>query len=153
MEKEKKEQSQGTCSAVKGCCKCKDPENSDPETEEERAFEKTIDKLINQPEKSSEALISTSSKRRKRQTEDMSEEEKPFNFTEYNTVDVTKFKIPAVNVSSTKIILAGLKHFSEYRIQILSCQDENATENWCSKSSRQKVLRTKPIRKSYFCRN
>jgi len=145
MEKEKKEQSQGTCSAVKGCCKCKDTKDSDPETEEERVFEKAIDQIRNQPEKSPDALVSTTSKRKKRKIQELNEEEGPLNFTEYTMVDVTKSKIPAVNVSSTKIILSGLKHFSEYRIQILSCQDEKAVENWCSKSSRQKILRTKPI--------
>ncbi|KAE9548241.1 hypothetical protein FO519_008549 [Halicephalobus sp. NKZ332] len=127
MEKEKREKNQRTCSKVKDCCNCKDAETPDSEDSEMEALEEI-----------SNCLVPTVT----------SGEKEPGDLDKCIFVNVTEFaamNINAVNVSSTKIILSGLKHFTEYEVQVLSCQDEMAIEHWCSKTSKGRVLRTKPL--------
>ncbi|KAE9552632.1 hypothetical protein FO519_004145 [Halicephalobus sp. NKZ332] len=143
LEKEKREKNQGTCSKIKGCCKCKEVETPDSEDSETKTFEEVVNKKINKPEEIPDSLVSVS-RRKKRESENF-DEDSFVNMTEFTVVNITDLNITAVNVSNTKIILSGLKHFTEYKIQILSCQDITAIENWCSKTSKERILRTKPL--------
>ena len=52
-----------------------------------------------------------------------------------------------INITSTRIVITNLKHYTEYNIQIVACQDERAIENFCSKQVASKFIRTGSIRK------
>lgn len=51
------------------------------------------------------------------------------------------------NVTSTKLVITGLVHYTEYHIQVVACQDVTAIENYCSKQASSRFVRTDPIRK------
>uniref|UniRef100_A0AC35FXE4 Receptor protein-tyrosine kinase n=1 Tax=Panagrolaimus sp. PS1159 TaxID=55785 RepID=A0AC35FXE4_9BILA len=49
------------------------------------------------------------------------------------------------NVTSTRIVITGLVHYTEYHIQVVACQDVTAPENYCSKQASSRFIRTDPI--------
>uniref|UniRef100_A0A914Q0P6 Fibronectin type-III domain-containing protein n=1 Tax=Panagrolaimus davidi TaxID=227884 RepID=A0A914Q0P6_9BILA len=49
------------------------------------------------------------------------------------------------NISTTRVILSGLFHYTEYYIQIIACQDITVPENFCSKQAASRIIRTHPI--------
>uniref|UniRef100_A0AC34GWW9 Receptor protein-tyrosine kinase n=1 Tax=Panagrolaimus sp. ES5 TaxID=591445 RepID=A0AC34GWW9_9BILA len=77
------------------------------------------------------------------------EEEKPHNSianTEiYPEIYNENITFGRANISSTRVILTGLQHFTEYSIQIIACQDTAEPENSCSKNAAFKIVRTEPF--------
>lgn len=51
-----------------------------------------------------------------------------------------------VNVSRKALIIRGLKHYTEYIIKILACQNVTAPENFCSQNPSIRTVRTDLIR-------
>uniref|UniRef100_A0A914Z1B1 Fibronectin type-III domain-containing protein n=1 Tax=Panagrolaimus superbus TaxID=310955 RepID=A0A914Z1B1_9BILA len=54
------------------------------------------------------------------------------------------------NVTTTRIVITGLVHYTEYHIQVVACQDVTAPDNFCSKTASSRFVRTGPIRKILF---
>uniref|UniRef100_A0A914Z837 Fibronectin type-III domain-containing protein n=1 Tax=Panagrolaimus superbus TaxID=310955 RepID=A0A914Z837_9BILA len=147
--------SEGTCAADKGCCKCDGKNNSD--------HEKTTFKKLNQnngqmePEKS--ALLMQQPTNVKEVTEDVNtskvrtirsivgakQPKKPKAEIIYPEIYNENITYGIANISSTRVILTGLNHFTEYSIQIRACQDITVPENSCSKQAAFRIVQTQPI--------
>jgi hypothetical protein len=167
------DESVDTCPAQKGCCKCNDVKASNvkdkveapvgdinPEDEDEKAkFENAVQNIVPQsgskggavekttkPKSSKSRFIRsiTNAKQPTKNTEvyDDNDSEELDSFPTIYNSNITAGRI---NVTSTRLVIAGLTHYTEYHVQIVACQDVTAPENYCSKQASSRFIRTDPI--------
>uniref|UniRef100_A0AC34Q5S6 Receptor protein-tyrosine kinase n=1 Tax=Panagrolaimus sp. JU765 TaxID=591449 RepID=A0AC34Q5S6_9BILA len=148
-----------TCPADKGCCKCDAVEeekpvdpvpklemDSDDIRVEKAQFENVVQNIVFVQNPAAEGKISR--KRSIRSLFDSSTDDKDlidYKERAFQGIPVafnTNVTDGRVNVSSKALVIRGLKHYTEYTIKILACQNVTAPENFCSQNPSVRTVRT-----------
>uniref|UniRef100_A0AC35G3P7 Fibronectin type-III domain-containing protein n=1 Tax=Panagrolaimus sp. PS1159 TaxID=55785 RepID=A0AC35G3P7_9BILA len=149
--------SEDTCPADKGCCKCNDTNSSGQEKSVLSEYDEKSEEIdsakstLLMPKEPAELTDppSTSKARTLRSIASPKQLQKPKELNKdrgaYPEIINENKTFGRSNISTTRVILSGLFHYTEYYIQIIACQDITVPENFCSKQAASRIIRTHPI--------